>query len=194
MKRLLSTSILSLLLASSLTWSAETSNQTIISKPGQQGMEAMKDIQFARLALFRGQPESAKDLVNKAQLLLKKDQDWSSAKAKNKKTLQSDDFYVVIDSSLMLTEDFSANDEKKKAIQKANSHLSNGDKKGAIETLHLAGIDVAETQLLMPLKQTIAKVDKAREMLNDGKYYEANLALKGAEDGIITDTETIIDN
>lgn len=194
MKRLLSTSILSLLLASSLTWSAETSNQTIISKPGQQGMEAMKDIQFARLALFRGQPESAKDLVNKAQLLLKKDQDWSSAKAKNKKTLQSDDFYVVIDSSLMLTEDFSANDEKKKAIQKANSHLSNGDKKGAIETLHLAGIDVAETQLLMPLKQTIAKVDKAREMLDDGKYYEANLALKGAEDGIITDTETIIDN
>ena len=169
MKRLLSTSILSLLLASSLTWSAETSNQTIISKPGQQGMEAMKDIQFARLALFRGQPESAKDLVNKAQLLLKEDQDWSSAKAKNKKTLQSDDFYVVIDSSLMLTEDFSANDEKKKAIQKANSHLSNGDKKGAIETLHLAGIDVAETQLLMPLKQTIAKVDKAREMLDERK-------------------------
>ncbi|CAD5733692.1 protein [Escherichia coli] len=66
-------------------------------------------------------------------------------------------------------------------------------KQGAIETLHLAGIDVAETQLLMPLKQTIAKVDKAREMLDNGKYYEANLALKGAEDGIITDTETIID-
>lgn len=85
MKRLLSTSILSFLLASSLTWAAETGNQSIISKPGQQGMEAMKDIQFARLALFRGQPESAKDLVNKAQLLLKKDQDWSSARAKNKK-------------------------------------------------------------------------------------------------------------
>ena len=80
-----------------------------------------------------------------------------------------------------------------KAIQKANAHLSNGDKKGAIETLRLAGIDVAETQLLMPLKQTIAKVDKAREMLDDGKCYEANLAPKGAEDGIITDTETIID-
>ena len=194
MKRLLSTSILSFLLASSLTWAAETGNQSIISKPGQQGMEAMKDIQFARLALFRGQPESAKDLVNKAQLLLKKDQDWSSARAKNKKTLRSDDFYVVIDSSLMLTEDFQADDEKKKAIQKANAHLSNGDKKGAIETLRLAGIDIAETQLLMPLKQTIAKVEKASEMLDDGKYYEANLALKGAEDGMITDTKTIIDN
>ena len=46
----------------------------------------------------------------------------------------------------------------------------------------------------MPLKQTIAKVEKASEMLDDGKYYEANLALKGAEDGMITDTETIIDN
>ena len=69
----------------------------------------------------------------------------------------------------MLTEDFQADDEKKKAIQKANAHLSNGDKKGAIETLHLAGIDVTETQLLMPLKQTIAKVDKAREMLDERK-------------------------
>lgn len=46
----------------------------------------------------------------------------------------------------------------------------------------------------MPLKQTIAKVDKARKMLDDEKYYETNLALKGAEHGIITDTETIIDN
>ncbi|HGE5896213.1 TPA: YfdX family protein [Escherichia coli] len=194
MKRLLSASIISLLLTSSLTWAAETGNQSMISKAGQQGMEAMKDIQFARLAIFGGQPELAKDLVNKAQLLLKKDQNWYSAGTKSKKTLQPDDFYVVIDSSLMLTEDFSTNDEKKKAIQKANSHLSNGDKKGAIETLHLAGIDVSETQLLMPLKQTIVKVDKAKEMLDDGKYYEANLALKGAEDGMITDTETIIDN
>lgn len=42
-------------------------------------------------------------------------------------------------------------------------------KQGAIETLHLAGIDVAEIQLLMPLKQTIAKVDKAREMLDERK-------------------------
>ncbi|EOK6242994.1 TPA: YfdX family protein [Escherichia coli] len=101
---------------------------------------------------------------------------------------------MVIDSSLMLTEDFLANDEKKKVIQKTNSHLSSGDKKGSIEILHLAGIDIAETQLLMPLKQTIAKVDKARKMLDDEKYYETNLALKGTEHGIITDTETIIDN
>ncbi|EHK4286689.1 TPA: YfdX family protein [Escherichia coli] len=76
--------------------------------------------------------------------------------------------------------------------RRANRRMEEG-KQGAIETLHLAGIDVAETQLLMPLKQTIAKVDKAREMLDDGKCYEANLAPKGAEDGIITDTETIID-
>ncbi len=69
MKRLLSASIISLLLASSLTWAAETGNQSIISKADQQGMEAMNDIQFARLAIFGGQPELAKDLVNKAQLL-----------------------------------------------------------------------------------------------------------------------------
>lgn len=195
MKRLLNTGILTLLFASSLTFATTPDNQSIISKAGQQGMEAMKDIQFARLALFRGQPDEAKKLVNKAQNLLTDEKDWSSAKpVKEKKTPLSDDYYVVIDSNLTLSEDFVANDEKMKAINDANAKINKGDKKGAIEVLHLAGIDVSETQLLMPVKQTMGKVDKAQHMLNEGKYYEANLVLKGAEEGLITDTEVMVDN
>lgn len=195
MKRLFNTGILALLFASSFTFAATSDNQSIISKAGQQGMEAMKDIQFARLALFRGQPDEAKKLVNTAKNLLTDEKDWSSARAlKEKKTPQPDDYYVVIDSNLTLSEDFVANDEKMKAIQDANAKINKGDKKGAIEVLHLAGIDVSETQLLMPVKQTMEKVDKAQNMLNEGKYYEANLVLKGAEEGLITDTEIMVDN
>lgn len=55
----------------------------------------------------------------------------------------------------------------------------------------MAGVDVSETQVLMPLKQTLEKIDCAQELLSKGKYYEANLALKGAEDGVVVDTETL---
>lgn len=68
MKRLLNAGILTLLFASSLTFATTPDNQSIISKTGQQGMEAMKDIQFARLALFRGQPDEAKKLLIKPKI------------------------------------------------------------------------------------------------------------------------------
>jgi len=40
----------------------------------------------------------------------------------------------------------------------------------------------------MPLKATAKHVDTAISLLKEHKYYEANLALKAAEDGLITDT------
>ena len=57
----------------------------------------------------------------------------------------------------------------------------------------MAGVGVTETQYLMPLKQTQQAVKKAQQLLKEGKYYEANLALKGAEEGIITDSVSLVD-
>ncbi|EOA5802160.1 YfdX family protein [Escherichia coli] len=41
--------------------------------------------------------------------------------------------------------------------------MDKGDKKCAIEVLHLAGIDISETQWLIPLTQTQKKVDSVQK-------------------------------
>ena len=69
--------------------------------------------------------------------------------------------------------------------------MAKGDWKGAVDTLQLAGISVLQTQYLMPLNQTRKAVTSAQKLLSSGKYYEANLVLKGAEEGIVIDSEMI---
>ncbi|MCT6139971.1 YfdX family protein [Escherichia coli] len=178
------------------TSSTKNEAQTVLSerslKAEQRGMEIMDDMQYARLALFSGDTGTADRLINRAEDLLKsEDKTWETVVRKDKKTPQEGDVYIIINSSLMLSEDFTVTSEKQKAIDDANKKLDKGDKKGAIEVLHLAGIDISETQWLMPLKQTQKKVNSAQKLMREGKYYEANLALKGAEDGVITDTVSL---
>lgn len=57
-----------------------------------------------------------------------------------------------------------------------------------------AGVGVMENQYLMPLKQTRNALADAQKLLDKKQYYEANLALKGAEDGIIVDSEALFVN
>ena len=178
------------------TSSTKNEAQTVLSerslKAEQRGMEIMDDMQYARLALFSGDTGAADKLINRAEDLLKsEDKTWETVVRKDKKTPQEGDVYIIINSSLMLSEDFTVTSEKQKAIDEANKKLDKGDKKGAIDVLHLAGIDISETQWLMPLKQTQKKVNSAQKLMREGKYYEANLALKGAEDGVITDTVSL---
>ncbi|ENG4010837.1 YfdX family protein [Escherichia coli] len=170
------------------TSSTKNEAQTVLSerslKAEQRGMEIMDDMQYARLALFSGDTGTADRLINRAEDLLKsEDKTWETVVRKDKKTPQEGDVYIIINSSLMLSEDFTVTSEKQKAIDEANKKLDKGDKKGAIEVLHLAGIDISETQWLMPLKQTQKKVNSAQKLMREGKYYEANLALKGARIG-----------
>ena len=57
-----------------------------------------------------------------------------------------------------------------------------------VATLRAADVQVSATRMLMPLAATVKHVDSALSLLKEHKYYEANLALKAAEDGLITDT------
>lgn len=102
------------------------------------------------------------------------------------------DRYVVINATVALSEDYVATPEKESAIKSANEKLAKGDQKGAIDTLRLAGIGVIENQYLMPLNQTRKAVAQAQKLLKAGKYYEANLVLKGAEEGIVVDSEMLV--
>lgn len=161
----------------------------------EQGLYAMRDVQLARLALFHGEPGKAKTLTSEAAALLADDStDWAKFTKSTKKTNLKNDRYVVINAAMGISENYVATPEKQAAINRANEKLGKGDKKGAVEELRLAGVGVMENLYLMPLKQTQNAVADAQKLLNEQKYYEANLALKGAEEGIIIDSAALFAN
>lgn len=96
--------------------------------------------------------------------------------------------WLPVDGQLILGEDFVATPQKATAVSEANKTLAHGDRKGAIEKLKLAGVDVDFTMAVLPLDQTTTQVDQAAKLLEQGKYYEANATLKTVEDGLRFDS------
>lgn len=93
--------------------------------------------------------------------------------------------WLPVDAQLVLADDFVARDkDQSKAVDDANQHLKSGDQKAAMNRLRLAGIDVDFTMAVVPLDKTVQGVNDAAKMIQDGKYYEANSALKAVEDGV----------
>ena len=101
----------------------------------------------------------------------------------NKKMVE----WLPVDVSITIDEDFTDSPEKKAALADANKSLSSGDRKGAIDKLKLSGVDIDVVVLAVPLNDTIAKVQQAANMLNDGKYYEATQLIKQVQDSARTD-------
>lgn len=133
MKRILTATALSLAMFSTFTWAADAapaasaattaaagmSAQQVqdVAKVAQQGFTAMRDMQFARVALFRGSPEVATKLTDQAAGLLADDStDWKAFIKSDKKAPLAGDNYVIINASIALSEDFVATPEKQKAI------------------------------------------------------------------------------
>lgn len=206
MKKVILASLLAAMMGTSPVWAADNATAAPaaaataqvqkeaadVLQVAVQGANAMRDVQFARLALFHGQPESAKKLTDDAAALLAAD-DASWAKfVKTDATAKMIADRLVINATIALSEDYVATPEKESAIKSANEKLAKGDQKGAIDTLRLAGIGVIENQYLMPLNQTRKAVAQAQKLLKAGKYYEANLVLKGAEEGIVVDSEMLV--
>ncbi|OVZ87012.1 YfdX family protein [Yersinia alsatica] len=202
MKRLIMATMVTAILASSSVWASgevptatekQTQQSVAAERISEQGLYAMRNIQVARLALFHGDPEKAKELTNEASALLADDStEWEKFAKSGKKTNLSDDQYIVINATIGISESYIATPEKKAAIKIANEKMAKGDKKGALEELRLIGVGVMENQYLMPLKQTRNALAEAQKLLDKKQYYEANLALKGAEDGIIVESEALL--
>lgn len=105
------------------TSSTKNEAQTVLSerslKAEQRGMEIMDDMQYARLALFSGDTGAADKLINRAEDLLKSDdKTWETVVRKDKKTPQEGDVYIIINSSLMLSEDFTVTPENRKLLMR----------------------------------------------------------------------------
>lgn len=207
MKKLLLASMIATMVTATPVWASEntadvktetTSVNKVQREAGEvlhmagQGFDAMREIQLARVAIFQGHTGTAENFISNATLLLSDTSiDWSKFTKMDHKAKMINDQYIIINSNFSISENFIASSEKEAAIKKANEKISEGDSKGAIDTLRLAGMSVVQNQYLMPLQQTRHAVAEATHLLNTGKYYEANLMLKSAEDGIVVESQLL---
>jgi hypothetical protein len=188
---------------------AQQSADHDFSKLSADGGKALRDIRTVRLEIFDGQIKGAKADIAKAIASLNKAQSDDTIFTKAESELKvpanmkgdtknaanastTPIQWLPVDGGMTLGEDFVATPEKTAGVAKANDKLAKGDKKGAMEDLKLANIDVNFLVELAPLKATEQGVKQASAFLDDGKYYEANQALKSVEDGMRFDTENVV--
>lgn len=157
-----------------------------------EGLKALRAVSAARLAIFEGQPKEAEKLLSHAKADL-----GEAAKTAEKLAFKSKKAYtgtlIPIDARLTLADDFILTPEKAAKIAKVNEHLKKGENKQAIAILRDAGIYLNLTAVLLPLEPMTSAVEKAIKLIGEDKYYEANLALKAAEDGVIIDSQSFIE-
>jgi hypothetical protein len=92
--------------------------------------------------------------------------------------------WLPVDGQMVLDENYVASPLKATAMADANTSLKQGNRKGAMDKLKLAGINVDFTMAIVPLAMTASDIDKAATLIGDGKYYEANSTLLHAENGV----------
>ena len=173
-----------------------------LMKLSADGSVAFRTLHMARLAIFEADPVAAKRLLADTRAALAKAKADSTAFVKAEAELKVPKgmnaapavasgppvAWLPIDGQLTLGEDFVATPAKAAAVAEANKHLEKGQRKEAIEKLKLADVNVMFTMALAPLDRTMADVDMAAKFMDEGKYYEANAAMKKAEDGVRYDS------
>ncbi|MDI1288137.1 MAG: YfdX family protein [Reyranella sp.] len=170
-------------------------------KLSTDGAVAFRNLHMARIAIFEADPVAAKKMLADTRAALAKAKVDSTAFTKAEAELKAPKgmnvptaasgpavAWLPIDGQLTLGEDFVATPAKAAAVAEANKHLEKGQRKEAIEKLKLADVNVMFTMALAPLDRTMADVDIAAKFMDEGKYYEANAAMKKAEDGVRYDS------
>jgi hypothetical protein len=180
-----------------------------VARLSKDGYAAIRDISQARLAIFNGQTAQAKTFTNEAQTGFEKAKSDDTAFTKAESDLRAPSgktqpgsgasasitptAWIPVDGSLTLGEDYIDTPEKSAGVAKANEQLKKGDHQHAMETLKLANIDVSFVAEVAAVDKTMTGIQKAAQLIDAGKYYEANQALKGVEDGFrfdVTDVDS----
>ena len=164
--------------------------QPINVQVSSDGFEAMRNVRAARVALFNGDTEHAKAYVRQAQQALTKAATDEKAAGTNR---SGDPNLISIDGQLVVGEGYIGSPDKAAHLNRGERHLKDGNTQEAIEQLKLTEEDIGYTRLLMPLKETRSHVDDADRMIQKGDYFDANLALKGAEEGLAVETVMLVE-
>jgi hypothetical protein len=165
-------------------------------KVSEDALLSMRDVHSARLAIFNGQTELARTSVDAAVTRINAAVREGEQYALDVKDPKSEDWYVPFDASFTVMDVFEPTNTNTRAqdqdhIAKANQHLNKGEQKQAMEELKLGETDTAVSAGLVPVKFAQEQIAEAARLVNDGKYYEANLALKSVDDAVIVQTFAI---
>ncbi|MCP4779859.1 MAG: YfdX family protein [Hyphomicrobium sp.] len=166
-------------------------------KLSDEGFVGLRAVRAARLSIFNGNTVGAEAMIEEAlkqfQQAKKEAKDYVTRLANMDSDDNKKELWIPIDASLALGEDFIMTDEKEARIAEANKHFKNNDAAKAVAALQVAEVDVRYTRILLPLNKAISRLSTANDQYENGKYYEANLTLKGIEDSVILDTVMLID-
>lgn len=190
-------------------------------KVSKDGQSALRDIHRVRLDIFNGQIDHAKTSIAKAissldkaqsdeTVFTKAESDLKPPASMQGKTQAAADTgnttasnttatasktpvqWLPVDGAMTIGEDYVATPEKAAGVKQANEKLVKGDKKGALDALKLANVDVDFLLEVAPLKATTSGVKQASDELGAGKYYEANQSLKSVEDAMRYDSQVLV--
>jgi len=170
---------------------AEEKAEKDFIKVSEDALMSMRNLNSARLAIFNGLPERAQTYVDAAVARGGAAVQDADKYALDIKAPKAEDRYVPFNANLTVMNTYVPSEENEKHIAKANAHLHKGEKKEAIEALKLGNIDVAVTTSLVPVQFAKEHIDEAAKLLDDHKYYEANLALKAVDDAVVVETFAI---
>jgi hypothetical protein len=185
------------------TTATQNSDAQALMKFSDEGHSAIQDVSEARVAIFDGNPKLAMDMISKATVSVDKaEAEAPSFAAKMKESVQGKvpdaeaamekGQMVPVDGQISLAEDYVPTPEKNAHIAKANEHLKNGQTQQALDELRLGQIDVMYNRVWMPLASTKTHLADATKLMDDHKYYEANLALKAVGDSLQTDSVDLV--
>ena len=182
----------------------QTAADKDFAKLSNDGARGFYDMVLTRVAIYEGRTDEAKDLINKASAALAKaksddsvfmkaesdlkqpatkggDAKTADAKPANGDQAKTPIAWLPVDASITVNEDYTASPAKSAAVADANKSIKGGGPKGAVEKLRLANMSTDVVLAVVPLDQTIASVQKAASLINDGKYYEASQELRQAQ-------------
>lgn len=160
-------------------------------KTVEEAYMALREVRAARFAIFDGSSDVAKRLIDGAVERFAKANVDSNFAAQKPKNAKADQQYIPFDTSMELSENFAPSPQNKAKVDEANGHISRGNFQKARETLKLANIDVTTSVAVVPAAMTKGHLEDAQRLMTEGKYYEANLALKSIEDSVLIDSYSV---
>lgn len=160
--------------------------QTEMLKTASEALSAVTGAHAARMALFENDIDAAKNQLAQARSqFLDAENDAKALAVADTENPSADAHYLPFDMSMALTESFQPTDENRQAVQSASELMQTGKADNAAEVLRAAAIEVNVSAALIPVEQTAGHFDRAQKLVDEGKYFEANLALKSIEDSVI---------
>lgn len=166
--------------------------QTEMLKIADEALGAVTDAHAARLALFDNNLEAAKDkLADARAVFVDAEKELNDFTIGDTEDPSSAAKFLPFNLSMALSEDFQSTPETAEALEKAQGLIQSGSTDDAIDVLRLASIDVDISAAMLPVEGASEQLQKAQDLLDDGKYFEANLALKEMEDSVVVRTYSL---